>query len=75
MDKLSATGRQWLAMMQRYNDGPALRPILERAAQVARERGGQLITRDDLTEAEDIIARQELAQAILSEQAMQRFAR
>ena len=62
---LSKTGERWLETMSRIYDNETLSPIIQRASRVARERGGRCITREDLNEALDIIANQELVSAIM----------
>ena len=63
--KLSETGRSWVNTMRRIYTYDTLKPIIERAERIARERGGRAITRDDLNEALDQIAQQELVRACM----------
>lgn len=64
---LSASGRKWVATMGRIYTSERIAPIISRAARVASERGGRVITRDDLNEAVDLIAQQELVRACMNE--------
>lgn len=64
---LSASGRKWVATMGRIYPGDLLASIITRAARVASERGGRVVTRDDLNEALDIIAQQEVVRACMNE--------
>lgn len=65
--RLSATGQRWINSMRRVYSHDTLEPVIERAERIARERRGREITRDDLNEALDQIAQQELVQACMNE--------
>ena len=65
--RLSATGLKWRDTMKRIYTMDRIIPIIHRAEKVSRERGGRMITREDLNEALDIIAQQELVQACMNE--------
>lgn len=61
--RLSATGRKWVLTMRQIYTADRLQPIIERAAVCASVRGGRVITADDLNDALDLIAREEVKES------------
>ena len=63
--KLSRTGSKWIEVMGRIYAWDQIAPVIERAERVSHERAGRFITREDLNEALDSIAQQELVADIM----------